>query len=579
MTVIKLAGFAGEAPRITPRLLPDTGAQIAQSVRLEDGELVPTRKPFPTHTLVGITGLVRTIYKHLGNWLAWNTVVNAVPGPVAQDRLYYTGDGTPKMLVSGTEYELKVASPTAALTATRVGSLGSIFSTRLYVYTFVTDFGEESEPCPISNALDVSPGNTVTLSGFQAAPAGRAISKQRIYRSQTGTSGGTTLYFLAERAASTGNYSDTIAVGDFSEPIPSIDYNPPPDELSGLVAMPNGMMAAFKGKDLYFCEPWQPHAWPEKYIQTVDYDIVALAMCGSTLVVGTKGVLYLASGTHPDSIVMDKTELNMPCLNSNGMVDLGYAAVFPSHDGLVMFQGGGTSVPSAGLFTRDQWLRMDPATMVCGQFYGRFFASYSYVDSEGFTQQGTIILDLTGQSPFVIRSPYKADAMFYEKETGALYMVVGSVIYEWDSRQGINDILTWKSKAFINPSPTNFGAILFETDRRISQDAIDAYESALAAAIALNEALFLTPLEAEINAAAINTYALNGDLLQPLPSGPQANINIYADGKFYATVSKIGVMQRLPGGKLAREWEIEVVGNISVVEIGMATTGQELRSA
>jgi len=579
LTTLKLVQFSGEIPRLIPRLLPDTAAQRAENVRLDDGGLTPIREYRLEHTVTGHTlGNVKTIYKHGTDWLAWDTVVNAAPGPVATDRLYYTGDGVPKMLVSGTVYNLAVPAPTAALTGTPVGvGTGNVY-TRLYCYTFVTDYGEESEPCPISADVSWQSGQTVTLSGFQAAPAGRAISKQRIYRSQTGTSGGTTLYFVAERAASNGNYTDSIAVNDFSEPIPSIDYNPPPDDLFGLVAMPNGMMAAFKGKDLYFCEPWQPHAWPEKYIQTVDYDIVSLAMCGSTLVVGTKGTLYLASGTHPDSIVMDKTELNMPCLNSNGMVDLGYAAVFPSHDGLVMFQGGSTSVPSANLFTRDQWLRMDPSTMVCGQFYGRFFASYQYTDSGGMTQQGTIILDLTGQSPFVIRSPYKADAMFYEKESGALFMAVGDVIYEWDSRLGVNDILTWKSKSFINPSPTNYGVILFETDPRISQDAIDAYESALAAAIALNEALFLTPLEGDIHAAAINTYALNGDLLQPLPSGPQANVNIYADGKFYATVSKVGVMQRLPGGKLAREWEIEVVGNISVIEIAMATTGQELRS-
>src|SRR5690349_16411273 len=105
MSVIKLAGFTGEAPRVTPRLLPPTGAQIAQSVRLEDGELSPFRKPAPVYNLPGaVDGNVKTIYKHLTDWLYWSTVVNAVPGPVAQDRLYYTGDGAPKMRVSSTIY-------------------------------------------------------------------------------------------------------------------------------------------------------------------------------------------------------------------------------------------------------------------------------------------------------------------------------------------------------------------------------------------------------------------------------------------------------------------------------------------
>ena len=50
-------------------------------------------------------------------------------------------------------------------------------TTRLYVYTWVTAFDEESEPCPISADVLWQSGMTVTLSGFQATPAGRNITK------------------------------------------------------------------------------------------------------------------------------------------------------------------------------------------------------------------------------------------------------------------------------------------------------------------------------------------------------------------------------------------------------------------
>lgn len=583
MAVIKLTGFTGEAPRVSPRLLSDTGAQIARSVRLEDGELAPFRKPYPVTDLAGaVAGTVKTIYLHLGNWLYWTTAVNAVPGPVAQDRLYYTGDGAPKMRVGSTIYPLALNAPTGALTAAITsGTVGTLYSTRLYVYTFVTDFGEESEPCPVSNALNVSPGNVVTLSGFANPPSGRNITKQRIYRSQTGTSGGTNFYFLAERNADTTNFVDNIAVDAFSEALPSLNYNPPPDTLQGLVAMPNGMMAAFSGKDLYFCEPYRPHAWPENYILTMDSDIMSLAVTGTDLVVGTKGKPYLVTGTTPDTMVQTKLELNMPCLNPRGMVDLGYAVVYPSHDGLVRVEeGGGTSLPSAALFTRDQWLELDPANMICGQFYGRFFGAYQYVDANGLNEFGIVVLDLTGEQPFVIRTPYKPDAMFYDVPSGALYMAVGATVYEWDSKDAINDIYTWRSKAFILPAPSTFGAILFEVDQRNDLQAVIAYEQAVAETTAANIAAMASSagLGGALNGASLHTYAVNGDALLPLPPGPTVSVNIYADGQFYASVTGAGRMQRLPGGKLARQWEIEVTGNVSVQELTMATTAQELRS-
>jgi hypothetical protein len=578
MAVIKLAGFTGEAPRVTPRLLPATAAQIAESVRLEDGELSPFRQPFAEEVLAVTPGAVKSIYRHLGDWLAWETIVHAVPGPVAEDRLYFTGDGVPKMLAGGVTYSLALTAPAGALVATNGSPPGTVYETRLYVYTYVTDFGEESEPSPVSNAVEVAAGQTVTLSGFAAAPGGRNFTKQRIYRSQTGLSGSTQFFFVAERAASASDYIDSVTP-NFAETLPSTHWNPPPTDLKCLTSMPNGMMAGISGKELCFCEPFRPHAWPEKYRITLDYEGVALAVIGTTLVVGTKGHPYMISGTHPDSMVSEKMELNLPCLGARGMVDLGYAVAYPSYDGLVVVQGGSASVATGSLFTRDQWLKMDPATMVCGQFYGRLLASYEYTDIDGADVAGTLILDLTGESPFLIRSRHKADAMFYELTSGALYMVFGDTIYEWDSRQAVNDTFTWRSKVFVLPAPTNFGAIYFEIDQGLDPDATLAIETETNAIIAANEALFAGgALGGELNGSLVNQFTVNGDILAPLPVGPRINVNIYADGQFVATVSRAGRMVRLPAGRMAREWEIEVSGNAALVELTMASTALELRN-
>lgn len=580
MAIIKLIGFTGEAPRIQPRLLPPTGAQIAESVRLESGELSPIRKPRLAAYLDGaVEGNIKTIHKHQDDWLHWSTVVHAAPGPVAQDRLYYTGDGAPKMRVAGVVYPLALPHPVTSLSAARTGALSSVLSTRLYVYTWVTGFGEESEPNPVSSPLDVSPGNSVTLSGFASPPAGRNILKQRIYRSQTGTAGGTNFFFIHERDAINTDYVDSIATDDFDEPLPSNGWTPPPSDLRNLVSLPNGMMAGISGKQLCFCEPYRPHAWPEKYRLAMDFDGVALGAYGTTIVVGTTGNPYLVGGTHPETMAMEKMELNMPCLSAQGMIDLGYAVAYPSNDGLVLVQGGAATVPSTQLLTRDQWLDMAPADFVCGQFYGRFFASYDYLDQADKRQIGTLMIDLTGSEPFLIRSPHRADAFFYDVATSALFMCMGAEVYEWDSRMSVNDVYTWKSKSFLLPAPTSFGVILFEVDQGEDLNAVLAYEAALAVVQSNNQAIYTTGMQGEMNGAALNVFAVNGDAIQELPSGPQLSVNVYADGKLHAVVTTAGRMARLPGGVLAREWEVEVTGNARVLEVSLAGTAQELRGA
>lgn len=582
MAVLKLIGFTGENPKVIPRLLGDTAAQLAYNVRLDDGGLTPVRKSRFEHQFTGMPpGGYKTIYKDGSTWIGWDKLVYVAPGPVATDRLYIFGDGAPKMKVASVTYPLAVNRPTNPLTATASGTPSSeLGSTRVYVYTWVTDFGEESEPSPASNEVYWKPGQTVTLSGFGATPAGRNITKQRIYRSQTSTTG-TTLYFIAERNASTGNFVDNVAADAFQEALPSTNWNAPPDDLTGLVSGPNGMMAAFRGKEVYFCEPYRPHAWPEGYVLTTDYPIVGLAWFGTSLAIMTTGVPYVATGTAPESMAMEKTELNLPCINARGIVDMGYSVVYPSHDGLVVVSLSGTSVVSKGLFSRDDWLRLNPQSMVAGQYNGRYFTSYSYSDADGNEQLGTFIFDLTGEQPFLIRSDIKANAMYYELGTGLLYMLIDSSIYQWDALSEPAALLAWRSKLFVVPKPTNFGAILVEADSALTQDQIDAIEADIARIMAENEIIFTEPsLGGALGASSMNSYSVNGDKLKPIPTlSRTVSVSIFADRKLVATVGRVNKMVRLPSGFLATLWEIEVSSDTAITQITMAGTGYELAGA
>lgn len=575
MATLRMMGFAGENPKVIPRLLPDNAAQIAINTRLDDGGLTPIRRHRFAHQLP--PGNYGTIYRHQEEWLGWPGTVYAAPGPVASDRLYIMGDGAPRMRITGTEYPLAVPRPAGALTATVTGAAtGDLGSTRIYVYTWVTAYGEESEPSGASNEVYWLPGQGVTLSGFGAAPPNRAITKQRIYRSQTSLTG-TQLFLIAERDATAADFADGVAVDAFQEALPSLDWNAPPDNLTGLVSLPNGMMAAFAGKDIYFCEPYRPHAWPEKYVLTVDYDVVGLGAFGTTLVIATRGNPYIAEGSAPELMRMEKMELNLPCVNARSIVDMGYSVAYASHDGLVLVSSGGARVATEMIYSRDEWLKLNPFISNAGQYDGRYFTTYSYLE-KGVEFAGTLILDMTGEQPFVIRSDKRPDAMFYEITTGRLFMLDGQVINQWDAEGQINELQTWKSKLFNLPKPTNFGAILVETDEGITVEQLEAIQALAAEIIAENQDLMESGrVYGEINGAALNAFALNGDALATPPSATlYYAVNVYANRKLVATVGVVNKMARLPSGFLAAQWEVEIVSDAPVAQVTLATTGAEL---
>ncbi|MCI9865514.1 hypothetical protein RHIZ_06110 [Rhizobium skierniewicense] len=576
MAKIVISAFAGEKPLILPRLLPETAATEAVGVRLDDGGLTPINGSLQTGETVSANG--KTIYRHQNTWLSWPGVIDAVPGPVAQDRLYFTGDGVPKMRVGGVTYPLKIPRPAAAVVAAVSGSGTGDVQSRTYVYTYVTSFGEETAPSPGSVIVDWKPGQTVTLSGFVVPPSGRAITLQRIYRSQTGSSG-TYLYLIAERAASAANFVDTVAVDAFQEALPSAGWDEPPDTLTGITSMPNGMMAAFVGRDVYFAEPWRPHTWPEKYVLTCDSDVVGLASIGSVLVVMTKANPYMMSGSHPDSMQSVKLEANFPCINARAIVDLGFAICYPSNDGLISVRASGeVSLVTEQLFRRDDWQALSPQTAIGAQHGNIYLLFYDTANSAGERDAGALFINVNA-APFLARSGETADALYFEIESSALFFKrSGDInIYRFDDPAGFPESYSWKSKEYWLPRPGTFGALLVDQGSITDSTAADRIAEERARIAAINAATFASGnLQSAINEHAVGSMVLNGDAMLPLPLPLAANISVFADGKLIGTANKIGAVCRLPA-KNARCWEIAVQSNLPIGSISLATSVSELR--
>lgn len=114
MSGIKLTNFLGIAPKISPELLGVQFAQIAMNLNCYSGDLLPYRTPKEVANTYRGAG-VQTIYPlrdpndaTVNKWLAWLTDVDiAVPTTLDEEeqRIYYTGDGVPKV----TDYSLAVS--------------------------------------------------------------------------------------------------------------------------------------------------------------------------------------------------------------------------------------------------------------------------------------------------------------------------------------------------------------------------------------------------------------------------------------------------------------------------------------
>lgn len=576
--MIRIAGFSGEIPRMIPRLLNDNYAQVAQNTKLENGALMPIRRGRFAHQM---DFDCKTIYLNGTEWLGWENFVRVVPAPIAENRLYVTGDGKPKIIANGVTYDLAVPFPSNKLTISLVSGTPDpdLSSTVIYTYTWVTSLDEESEPAPLSNELLWSPGLDVKLSGFMAPPVGRGINRQRIYRSQTSATGVTTLYFIHERAASAADFTDVVADNPINEPLPSTDFNAPPDNLQGLTALPNGMMVAFVGKKLYFSEPYIPHAWPEKYVLTCDYEIVGLGVFGSAVAILTTGNPYVAQGTLPENMTMERLKVNLPCLSAQSIVDLGYAVAYASTEGIVTISQSGAVVASAPLLTTDQWKEMGPGSFVSGQYSGRYMTSYSFLDSNNIERRGILIFDLTGSQPFLVRASDDADAMFFQIGTGVLYILRnGRDVFEWDAISEPYGEQYWRSKRFVIPSWTNFGCILVDGEDVTS--ALQAKDRAAnnAATRARNRALIdADKTGGALGEATMGQVTFAGSLLEPVDdTDPHFSVAIYADGKLRHTIYEMNKVLRLPAGFLATTWELEVRGNQQVTAITLAFSPEEI---
>ena len=328
----KLSSFSGIAPGVDNRRLAEQFGQISENIDFESGALVPTNTNGSDTALS--TETRQSIYLHTppvtggGPYtLQWNEAdISVVRGPVpndAFDRLYWTGEGgasgAPRIGINtsmiGSEpyptssFRLGIPAPTGSPTVNKSGTPDSAqtpFDVS-YVYTFVSDIGEEGPPSAASTPIVLTDTENVAVglptSAHPSSPDQNynlgTNSKKRIYRSNTGSTN-TQFQFVGEVAFSATTFTDDKDGDELGEVLPSDGWIPPPNgingdvnksatgALQGLIPLSNGILAGFTGNRLCLTEPFLPHAWPVAYRITIEDTIVGIASSSQGVIVLTE---------------------------------------------------------------------------------------------------------------------------------------------------------------------------------------------------------------------------------------------------------------------------------------------------
>jgi len=332
----------------------------------------------------------------------------------------------------------------------------SVPESRVYTYTWVSKvsgFEFESGPADPSLSVDVYKDQSVTLSNFEPAGGyiGYILTARRIYRSVNGV-----YLFVAEIPSAQTSYVDEISPDDLSEEMPVTGWAEPPKTLSGLINLPNGLMAGFVGRDIYLCDPYHPHAWPEAYVQTVDYPVVGLGRMDTTLVVLTKGVPYFIQGSHPDSMVVVKSDIEQSCASKRSIVSYSGVVMYASPDGLVMLSSGGSKLITDTMFTRAQWQSFVPTSIHAYHHDNKYVAFY-----DTGTVQGGFVYDFISQQ-FITHNLY-ATAGFSDLLRDQLFLAFSNnTIKKW--YDGANLSYIWRSKVFSMPFIMGFSYAKIESE-------------------------------------------------------------------------------------------------------------------
>lgn len=431
MATVKIAQFGGMAPRQHPTQLADGMAVDALNCRLKTGKLIPLRQPrFVAGANIlleaGLADVADANSLHVWrkadgsfDFLLFKGVTWTAPGNVADDDLTRIivsgdrdGDGAAEEPVvymrrgsSATKTivplaKSKLSAPHVQRNAGQGELADNIRYTRFFI-SWVDAYGMES---PFSDAslvqnesgeweggdLEYLDGDTVTISNFGDKSGYPAAVKIRVYKVITGTETGRSQFIAEADATLESTWSNGIGVKvkdeDAGEVMPDIEA--PPSDLSCVLDVPGAFCCGFspsKPKTVCFSDIDLFYSWPLGYRYDIRDNIVALAVTANSVFALTDGWPYVLSGTAPESMTVAKLAGPAACVSPTGVCVFRNAVYYASNAGLMTIYNdadAGTVCHNLTdkIFTKDQWIALNPSSCVMGQHDGALFLFFTLYD-------------------------------------------------------------------------------------------------------------------------------------------------------------------------------------------------------
>lgn len=595
MVAVKINAFGGTIPATDDRLLPDTAATVSRNAWLYSGALVGLIAPkfVRNMTNAGYGKVYRIPNSYYdaeflddSTWMEFSNIdTDVIRSPVVDDsydRYYWASpvdvpriNSLARIQAGSAAYKLGVIQPTSAPTLGIAGGVGANQS-RAYVVTWVSAFGEEGPPSdPVLDTGKVDATWTVTLPTAGAGDiADYNLDKARVYR--TVTVGSTaSYYFVAEVAIATASYADSAldATVSANEILASTDWIPPPTDLEGFVSMPNGMIAGWRSNELWFCEPYRPHAWPSSYALSVEYPIIGLGVINQTLVVCTAGYPMVATGINPASMTLSKLASFEPCMSRGSIISAPEGVYYASPNGLVLVANGQAQLVTEGLIMKDEWQNLVEvstlrATRLANAYYAFGSARTGFMQSDAFQESmvqqddfagaySGILIDPTNQRVAfnTLTSEEVTTNVFNDAWSGETFIIRDDMLYRIDlaDEESDRDVMLWRSKIFQPSSKKNFQVMRVYFD-------IPAWAPTL---------------NATRNTSSPQTLADDQYGLVRVYAGSNSSAD---DLTLVATreLRTSGEIMRLPSGFKADFWQVELEHRVRIASFQMATSVKEL---
>lgn len=508
MQPLTLSTFIGLYPRIEATRLPSNAAQSASNIDFAYGHLQSLRAPYKLRDLAIAA---RSLYSEDGlRFYAWAEDVDCVPSPMrsgdAHDLLYYTTGSdfrvarlsmaTTAAMPPTSSYRVGVPRPTVAPTVTVVHpaaivvptaevqkepadtyeerlktaqqamkdsvAAGTVITTetRAYTYTYANVYNEEG-PASAAATVEVKTqtykGETtrsaVTVEvNFDGAGAYAPINEARVYR--TDASGATTDYYYAFKVSGTAGKVatvDKVAGNELNEVLSSLDAYPPDPQLTGVTYIGNGILAAFKGRELWFSDAYRPWSWPPSYMKTTKNAIVGLLPYGTGLLVTTIAEPLLFSGVSPDAMTEAQIEAPQGAVSKWAMLSIEGFAFYASNDGIVAVNGMQASLQlSQKFFTREVWRAR----------YGNALGTMQFAAYDGrilvFSKTGAFtpfMIELDeGKGEMTDLTDFKAQTALTLATSDQMYVIRDGALLQFGG--GVDWPLLWRSADIVLPAPT-----------------------------------------------------------------------------------------------------------------------------